>query len=252
MRRRDASLDDFADAVRSARRPDYDWRGAYAQCAGLIPASDVACVRLFDVLFDDVARGVEAGPVNPYHNHLHTLDAMRAMAMLCAAAALLGLDVACPPHLLQIAMLGHDLRHPGGSGARTGDLEAMSAALVETSARACGLPDASVAILVDLILATRFRSQLDMRAGGRGDLLHMLVGEADVMASLLPGIGLDLAADLTREMAQAGEPVATPFEAPPARLAFLHGYMRLSEPARLLGLADMVAAQVRALEERLS
>lgn len=181
---------------------------------------------------------------NGYHNPLHTLDTMRAMAALCASCARLGLTLACPPHILSIVMLGHDLRHPGGSNGAGRDLERMSADAVSGLARQCDMPTEVTQQIVDLILATGLRFQQALRRDRTGDLLALLVGEADVMASLLPGLGLELAVALTQEMRAAGEPVAIAFESAPARMAFLNAYTTLSRPAEALGLARVIAAQL--------
>ena len=172
---------------------------------------------------------------------------MLAMDALCASSQRLGLTLPCPTHILSIVMLGHDLRHPGGSSGPRRDLERMSADAVAEFARQCDMPTARTQQIVDLILATRLPFQNALRRDSTGDLLPFLVGEADVMASLLPGIGLELAAALTQEMHAAGERVAIPFESAPARRVFLSAYTTLSRPAEALGLCDVIAAQLQAL-----
>ena len=231
--------------MRAARAAGFDWRAAIDAFAADIPAQDAPARRLFAALVADV----EAFPAaNAYHNRLHTLDTMWAMKLLCATAVRNGIALPLPPHLLILVMLGHDLRHPGGTGGAQGDLERLSADVVAAFARASGLPDALTAKIVDLILATRVRVQLGARAAGAIELSPGLVGEADVLASLLPDIGRDLAACLTLEMAAAGEPVAAPFESPPVRLAFLRGYVRgLSAPALALGLDRVIDDQIAGL-----
>ena len=181
---------------------------------------------------------------NAYHNPLHTLDTIRAMAALCVSSERLGLTLACPPHILLIVMLGHDLRHPGGASRPGRDLERLSADIVADYARQCEMPTARTQQIVDLILATRLPFQKALRRDGAGDLLHLLVGEADVLASLLPGLGSELAAALTCEMRAAGEPVASAFESASARRAFLRAYTTLSQPAQALGLCRVIAAQL--------
>jgi hypothetical protein len=242
-----SDLAGFEAAVRDARAVGFEWRSAYAALARALPSADVPAINLFSALTADIEDCVAAGKVSAYHNHLHTLDTMRAMSLLCNVAARMGLRLQATPHILLLAMLGHDLRHPGGSSNETRDIERASADLVAAMARDCLMPSFQIAQIVDLILSTRPRLQVDIRAGGSGDLLHYLVGEADVMASLLPGVGLDLAVDLTREMEQAGERLLLPFEEPQARLAFLNSYGGLSAPAKALGLEDAVKAQISAL-----
>jgi hypothetical protein len=250
-RARDASLPAdlaaFAASVRMARAPNFDWRAAYVQLETCIPTGDEAALRLFRALFADVGNSASSRPVPAYHNAFHTLDTLRAMEILCASAGRLGLDSPAP-HLLIIAMLGHDLRHPGGASTPMCDIEQMSADIVADFARDSGMPDAATQTVVDLILATRPAGQIKMRKTGVGDLAEWLVGEADVLASLLPGIGLDLSEDLTREMSAARHVISAPFETGPVRLGFLRCYSNLSAPAKALGLADVIAVQIAALE----
>lgn len=241
-----AELAVFAQSVRMARQPGFDWRAGYARLAAKIPPEDAACARLFQAIVADIEKDAGWGARHAYHNPLHTLDAMHAVDLLCATAARIGLAVAAP-HLLLIVMLGHDLRHPGGASTPAFDIERMSADTVATFARGCGVPGETIVMLTDLILATRPAYQMTLRAAGGADLREWLVGEADVLASLLPGVGLDLSADLTREMAAAGQPAAAPFESAPERLRFLGFYKAFSAPARALGLADVVASQIGAL-----
>lgn len=240
----------FEASVREARAADFDWRATYGAIGRKIPATDAAAVRLFSALTADIEAFVEAGKGSPYHNHLHTLDTMRAMLLLCEAADRIGLQCVMPAHILVLAMLGHDLRHPGGSSSPTRDHERVSADLVAGIARDCLMPLSQIEQIVDLILSTRPCFQIEMRAKSSGDLAHYLVGEADVMASLLPGVGSALSADLTREMGEAGEPVSVPFEVPQSRLAFLRAYRCISKPSRALGLDKAVATQISVLLER--
>jgi len=169
------------------------------------------------------------------------------MEALCASSQRLGLPLACPPHILSLVMLGHDLRHPGGASHPGRDLELMSAGAVAEFARQCEMPSGTTQQIVDLILATRLPFQKALRGDSAGELLPFLVGEADVMASLLPGLGLELAAALTQEMRTAGEPVVIPFESAPARRVFLSAYTTLSPPAAGLGLGSVISAQLAAL-----
>ena len=243
-----ADLADFDRAVRAARAPDFDWLAAYERLAASMPSGDSASVSLFQALLSDIATEVSAGKANAYHNHLHTLDTIRAVDLLCSAAMRLGSPLPVLRHILVLTMLGHDLRHPGGANSSTRDIERMSADLVTAHARRCGLAEPQIARMRDLILGTRPEAQIAMRASAKGDLAHLLIGEADVMASLLPGLGLELAADLTLEFAVAGTPVAVPFDAPPVRLSFLRAYAHQSAPARALGLDVVVARQIADLE----
>ena len=243
-----ADLGDFARAVREARAPDFDWRAAYARLAATMPSEDPASALLFYALLDDIAGEVRDGKANAYHNHLHTLDTMLAIELLCSAATRGSLPLLVPRHILVLTMLGHDLRHPGGANSPTRDIERMSANLVAAHARRSGLAELQIARIQDLILGTKPETKFAMRAGAPGDLAHYLVGEADVMASLLPGIGLELAADLTQEFAAAGTPVAVPFGAPRARLSFLRAYATSSAPAQALGLDRVVGRQIADLE----
>ena len=250
-RRKDASLSAelaaFALSVRMSRAQGFDWRAAYVQLEARIPVGDEAALHLFRALFADTENSANSRPVPAYHNALHTLDTLRAMEILCASAARLGFDTPAP-HLLIIAMLGHDLRHPGGASTPLCNIEQMSADIVAGFAHESCMSDTATQLVINLILATRPAYQITMRMAGGGDMAEWLVGEADLLASLLPGVGLDLSEDLTREMAAVGQAVATPFESGPARLEFLRCYSSLSSPAKALGLADAMAMQILELE----
>jgi len=243
----ESHLADFEAAARASRAAEFDWRAGYAAVARAIPADDAPASRLFGALLADIEADARSGPPNGYHNPLHTLDTMRAMDALCASSERLGLTLACPAHILSIVMLGHDLRHPGGASGPGRDLERMSADAVAEFARQCEMPAGLTQQIVDLILATPLPFQKALRCNSTGDLLAFLVGEADVMASLLPGLGVELATALTQEMQATGQPVAMPFESAPARRLFLGAYTRLSRPAQALGLGEVIAAQLAAL-----
>jgi hypothetical protein len=207
------------------------------------PSLDAVARAIAAVLDDDAARRGEP----PYHDRHHVAETVVAMDLLCAQAVRLGLMPTDLAQLGVLAMLGHDLGHDG-SLAVSGVLEAMSADRV--AVLAASLPTAQVAVLRHVILATaQHRIAANLARAAQPDaspleVLAALANEADVLASLMPGLGARLAERLAREWRRHDPARAHAVVSPAGRRAFLSLYASPTAPARAVGVDRMVAGQL--------
>ena len=192
----------------------------------------------------------------PYHNLHHFAEATLAMGWLCASARALGLISATDAALGVVAMVGHDMGHDGVS-ITGGVLEAQAAADTVRVARDGGLDEQACARLSDIIQGTdptlvganAERSSLRRPPGPfgtTGDLLRSLANEADVMASLLPMLGLRLGEALAEERRLADDPNASAVASLALHLAFLRCYAWFTPAAEAIGLAELVRRKIEA------
>jgi hypothetical protein len=140
--------------------------------------------------------------------------------------------------LLILAMAGHDLLHDGTLGDTAGALERRSA--FRTDALITFLPTTDRAEISRLIMATTPEAEV-------GDLPARLAREADLFASLTPGLGWRLSLALATEMAAAGLPGADAIARHAGRLALLKRLPEMTPAAQALGLAAARAVQLAAL-----
>ena len=192
----------------------------------------------------------------PYHNLHHFAEATLAMGWLCASARALGLISATDAALGVVAIVGHDMGHDGVS-ITGGVLEAQAAADTVRVARDGGLDEQACARLSDIIQGTdptlvganAERSSLRRPPGPfgtTGDLLRSLANEADVMASLLPMLGLRLGEALAEERRLADDPNASAVASLALHLAFLRCYAWFTPAAEAIGLAELVRRKIEA------
>lgn len=190
----------------------------------------------------------------PYHNLHHFAEATLAMGLLCATARELGLVSAADAALGVVAMVGHDIEHDGVS-LGGGTLEAHAAAEVVRTGRAAGVGEAELTLLAHVIEGTDPALVADNQArmtgalppgpfGVTGDWLRALANEADVMASLMPELGLRLGDALASEGRLAGDPDAEVTASFQGRLAFLRRFGSLTPAAAALGVPALVKAQI--------
>jgi predicted metal-dependent HD superfamily phosphohydrolase len=201
-----------------------------------------------------IAAALEADarllPEPAYHNRHHVAEAVLAMDLLCRTACELGLLPQRVADLGTLAMIGHDLGHDG-SLAPPGLLEARAAAAVATLASA--LDPSERAVLTDLIMATDPTTVPDNLARARSadatplDHLTALANEADVLASLLPGLGLTLADLLAAEWRPHDPERAASVTSFVGRRQFLSVYADPTEAGRCLGLQDCIGRQIAAI-----
>jgi hypothetical protein len=173
-----------------------------------------------------------------YHDRHHQAEAILAAGWLGAAAMDAGVISGHEATLLILAMAGHDLLHDGTLGDAVGALEKRSAAF--TDALIIHLPLADRAEITRLIMATVPEASVQ-------DLPARLAREADLFASLTPGLGWRLSHALAAEMAAAGLPGGAAIASHAGRVALLNRLPEMTLPAQALGLAAGRAVQLAAL-----
>lgn len=205
----------------------------------------VVAERIIAALDADAAQRPEL----PYHSRYHVAETVKAMRLLCSEAVRMG---SISPELAQLgvlAMIGHDLGHDGSLPDR-GHLEVHAA--IRVASLASDLGSVHVGLLNRVILSTApamVRSNLARaRAPGAApiDLLCALANEADVLASLLPNLGWELAELLAAEWSPHDSARAEQAKSFGGRLTFLQLYAAPTGPSTELGLDRMVARQIKA------
>lgn len=209
-----------------------------------------------------------AGGVEPaYHNRLHVADTLVSMATLLKARR----QGALPEQgrlthgegLCLLAMLIHDFHHDGRINEAPGEIERRSLQRFLPHARAIGLPLDDWTMLTRLVLNTdpatvghlheEFRDHRPPPGSPLGlREMAVLVTEADVLASSLPGIGEALGQSLVQEWSGRYPDRAARLGTAEGRLGFLAFGARFSSAAAIaLGLPDLVHAQVVELSGRI-
>jgi hypothetical protein len=232
---------------------------AFPLATGAGPESECPLRRAGEALIASIQANPEKTNDLPYHNQHHFAEAVLAMGTLCAAARDLGLISAEEAALGVVAMVGHDIGHDG-SAAPGGVLEALAAAETVRISRIAGVAADRLAVLGYVIEGTdpaevpgneaRSAGALPPgQFGVPGDRLRSLANEADVLASLMPHLGLRLGEALAAERRLAGEPGADGIASFSGRLAFLRLYAWFTQAATGMGLPDIVQAQIGRLAE---
>ena len=240
-----------SDALDARADPEPDLRLPLLFEAGLAIAAEVD---------QEAMRAIEVGQGElAYHNRYHFSEATLAMGWLCAIARARGAITLHQAVLGVVAMVGHDIGHDG-SWQQTGELEALSAGAVAAIAASVGVGLEDQTALRGVVLATalntvrenKIRAAERERAGHRQfgeDALHLIASEADVLTSLMPGLGCRLGHALAAEW--AGNPGTPPLD--PAsftgRVAFLRLHDYLSDASIELGLLRMHVSQVMAFRQ---
>ena len=208
----------------------------------------------------EAARAIETGQGElAYHNRYHFSEATLAMGWLCGIARARGMITLHQAVLGVVAMVGHDFGHDG-SWNQTGELEEISATAVAAIAASVGVGPEDRMALRGVVLATalntvranKIRAAEHERAGHRQvgvDALHLIASEADVLTSLMPGLGCRLGHALAAEWAaNPGTPPLDPASFT-GRVAFLRLHDYLSDASIELGLLRMHVSQVMAFRQ---
>lgn len=198
----------------------------------------------------------------PYHNRLHIADTLHSMTSLLLATrdaqqrALTGAP-SDAEWVLMLAMLAHDFGHPGRVNQIPGEIEAHSVSEMQPLMRSAGVPEAVMDLVGELILMTdpaRVRPHHEAMRGRAFDLddagcMAMLLQECDILASAMPGIGIDLTRQLANEWGRFSEAMGASLLMARSRITFLRNQAQFSSPAsHRLGLPAMIAAEIRQLE----
>ncbi len=221
--------------------------------------------RITQHIETDGQRRAALGAEPAYHNRLHMADALVCMTYLLLALRQLQLTSTRSARyeaLMLVTMAGHDFLHPGGRNAYPGQLENLSIQALAPVLAASKVLPADRALMRACILATDpecVPAQHRAAASRRFDLTDpvwqsVLAQEADIMASALSQTQGDLTQALSREWAlstPAG--VAQALLTAQGRLGFLqHAALFTSPAAHHLGMAQVRAAQIQTLQERLA
>lgn len=188
-------------------------------------------------------------PELPFHSRYHVAETVRAMNLLCSEAVRLNLITPDLGQIGVLAMIGHNLGHDGSLPDR-GHLEVHAA--IRVANLASDLGSISVGLLNRVILATApsmVRGNL-ARARAPGatpiDILCAMANEADVLASLLPNLGWELAELLAAEWSPHDRAKAEMAKSFGGRLSFLQIYAAPTPASAELGLDRVVARQIKA------
>ena len=210
--------------------------------------------RIIDLLEIDAKRVEHA-----YHNRHHVRDVLCALVLLLKQT-----DTSIDDNMRLVdcmitAALGHDLHHNGLGTMVELDVERMSATAVLAIGKEAGLSSADLGFIEGLILTTyppvqhNLRKKLAIDQGAdRGELLSLMFGEADVLASLTPTFGQALSIALSTEWRKAGLVFPSMPDDDAGRSMFLGFYQLVTPPAQRLGVDVMVLDQLRILQRNAS
>lgn len=246
------------------------------QLLGAASAPVLACMQaLAQAIESDGQVRAGQGLEPAYHNRLHMADALLALTALLletrrdrtnsapTAHSSSHTSSAGPAHnewLAILAMLGHDFLHDGTVNKTPSELEWRSVRKLQPLLGAHGVAARDAEVIQHLILQTDpvGVAASHQKIAGRDfviddlDCLTVLVQEADILASSLPGVGQDLTQQLAQEWALFDVPRAEQVLTAKGRLGFLRFGGLFSSPAsQRLGLGEMRAAQMASLEATL-
>jgi len=192
-----------------------------------------------------------------YHNRLHTGLALVSLTALLAARIERGNGKATTvseiEYRLLLTMLSHDMGHPGGRNVFLEEIEKKSVALVQPVLMSNGVSEGDREWICWAILQTdpRHVASAHAQAIQRPFQIEddgwqcVLVQEADVLASALPGIGDFLTTCLADEWAFSGVALANHLLSRAGRDAFLRNGALFSSPAsHQIGMPAFIAAQL--------
>lgn len=208
--------------------------------------------KIIDLLETDAKDDEHA-----YHNRHHVGDVLAAIVLLIKQTDIEPEALAPLADCMITAALGHDLHHDGFGTTPEVDVEGKSAAAVLAIGREAGISSADLGFIEGLILATYPPMQLNLRQKlgstkepDRDDLLALMFGEADVLASLTPTFGKELSVALSAEWRRAGRIFPSMPDTDAGRTFFLGCYRLVTPSARSLGVDVMVSDQLRILERK--
>ncbi len=240
---------------------------AYAHVGGSLAEADPRQRLLYEAglaiaaaVDAEAARVARAGRAElPYHNRHHFVEATLAMGWLCAIARERGAISLHQAVLGVVAMVGHDYGHDG-SWDQSGALEKLAADAIVAIAASVGvqaedclaLRGVVMATALPLVRANKARAAELERAGYSQSgwaAMHLMASEADVLTSLMPGLGCRLGHALAAEW--AGKPGSPPLDPSSftGRITFLQLHDYLSDSAIELGLLRLYVSQVMAFRQ---
>lgn len=238
-------------------------RSCWTRLGGLDcePASRTAALKNWAL---QVVRHVEQdgrqqrvmGREPAYHNRLHVADTLVCMTHLLLALqeqdAPGAHDVYAQTLCLSV-MAGHDFLHPGGSNSFPAQFERLALQELLPLMHQAQVSEADRDAVAHIVLMTdpmcvksSHRAVADLPFDLR-ELAWMtvLVQEADILASTMPGTQQSLTESLSREWAPSNPQAAAHLLLPQSRMTFLEHAALFSSPAsRYLGLEKVKAKQL--------
>ncbi len=205
----------------------------------------------------DGSRRSLQGTEPAYHNRLHIADTLASL--VCLLLNLRETPASRPSAvewLLMLCMLAHDYLHTGRVNRVPAELEQASVDGLRPMMQAAGMADDDQARVAELILMTdptRVGHTHRAFAGRRFDLadfdaMAVLLQESDILASVMPAVGIEQTRRLATEWSVFSEPMAKGLLQTGGRVAFLRDHACFSSPAsRRLGIPELIAQQLAAL-----
>jgi len=249
------ALEGFSLGCRARRRVQPLLRQASRQAfrhIGIIPPASAQ--RACDAISDRMDRFAEGLGQEPrYHNRHHTVDTLLAIASLLRVALQQGQLGDHDAITCIIAMNGHDLLHDGTINRPGHHLETIAASAVGDIMHECGCADDDIETVRAVILATDPTRQQVLRLRNLTDpqtrlaAMCLIAGDADLFASLLPGIGAQLSIDLAAEWRAAQISFPAMPDTPQGRRGFLGSIPSMSDAGEVIGLSDIVRDQLAGL-----
>jgi len=245
----------YEQACQASRREAPDLRGCLLQAHQKLarppdPVFSKVNHRIIDLLEID-AQQVE----HAYHNRHHVCDVLSAVVLLMQQTAIDPKLHVRVVDCLITAALGHDLHHDGRGTMSELDVERRSATAVLEIAQDAGLPQEDLDLIEGIILATyppvqlKLRQKLAMTQGpGPDEVLALMFGEADVLASLTPTFGQTLSVALSAEWRKAGLNFPSMPDEIAGREKFLGCYRLVTPSAQGIGVETMVLDQLQILQ----
>lgn len=251
---------------------DAVWRGCLHQLEGEQPQDDPwtdsvhRCAHDVALWLDEDGEDRRRAGTEPaYHNRLHMADTMVCLTvLLMAQRTVVNANPATTlrhERLALLAMLAHDLLHDGGVNRFPAEMESRSAHALLPVMQQHALSERDQHLVSHLILSTDAQAvrAAHERVADRPfsiddvDCLTVLIQEADVLASTLPGTGLELTRCLAKEWERSNPAAAPGLITPAGRLHFLERAALFSSPAsRRLGVQSVRQAEMEALRRQLA
>ena len=208
-----------------------------------------AAAQIIQVMEEDHLKKIAHQTLPNYHNIEHTHEVLIALGILLSEEKKLRAPAwkvfsgreTC---LLLVATLSHDFLHPGGVNRTAREFELLAVNAASTILKAYKLSSKELSWFRELILATDFEHvktlhqhyQKNSSTPSTLTQAQILLTEADILASVLPHHGVQLATRLVAEFKKVGVPNAAAMATPAGRQRFLEKVSFSSPHAQSLGL----------------
>lgn len=195
-----------------------------------------------------------------YHNRLHIADTLASLACLLLNSREVPAErPGRTEWLLMLCMLAHDYLHTGRVNRVPAELEQASVDGLRPMMQAAGMADEDQALVAELILMTdptRVGHTHRAIAGKPFDLaefdaMAVLLQESDILASVMPVVGIEQTRRLATEWSAFSDAMAKGLLQTGGRVVFLRDHAHFSSPAsRRLGVPELISQQLSALTAR--